>query len=194
MPQKQHAPTHDPVSSSERKQFPVKPSWKVLLGYGWLFAIALVLVQVALGFFSIHSLLPWLIGTPLCYLLCSFLSALSVTRLQEQTQKWRWGWISGLLTSLFGACLGSLVVFSFLCVEAITAFNSPPPPGGYVFGHTPPPPGLQMIASIFFSLIVLLVNFASVLLGMLGGLLGGFLKSCFSPIRDSTAESDHWTG
>jgi hypothetical protein len=53
---------------------------------------------------------------------------------------------------------------------------SPPPPTG----HSLPGPALGIVILIFFISVFLLVNFGSVFLGLLGGMLGGVLRSHIS--------------
>jgi len=177
----QHFPSDERFSHAERYTRPIKPSWKSLILYGLLFAVLLVFAQYALGYISgrLSSLYPWLIGTPLCYLLFSGFSALKTTGLQEKSQDIRWGCRSGLLTSLFGMLLGSLIVISYVILTVKTLQASPQ----LSAGHSLPGPGLGILILVFFIPVFLLVNFGSIFLGLLGGMLGGLLRSRLSTVK-----------
>jgi hypothetical protein len=181
MAHEQHFPSNERFSHSERYTRPIKPSRKSLILYGLLFAVLLVFAQYALSYICgrLSSLYPWLIGTPLCYLLFSGFSALKTTGLQEKSQDIRWGCISGLLTSIFGMLLGSLIVISFVIITVKTFQASPQLPTG----HSLPGPGLGIIILVFFIPVFLLVNFGSIFLGLLGGMLGGLLRSRLSTVK-----------
>lgn len=131
----------------------------------------LVPAEAALGVLSsrFSSLGPWLYGTPMCYLLFSGLSALITTMVQENAQKRPKGQVSGLFTSLVGAALGSLVVITLVTLSVISFRTSPPT----CTSHCLPGAGLGIIVLIAFVPVFIIVNFFSILLGLLGGELEG---------------------
>jgi hypothetical protein len=68
----------------------------------------------------------------------------------------------------------SIFPFRKLIIITVQTFQaSPPPPTG----HSLPGPALGIVILIFFVPVFLLVNFGSVFLGLLGGMLGGVLRS-----------------
>lgn len=173
--------------SPENERLPMKPSRKPFIGYGLLFGILLVPAEGALGVLSsrFSSLGPWFYGTPMCYLLFSGLSAFIITIVQENAQKRPKGQMIGLFSSLVGATLGSLVVITLVILSVISFRTSPPT----CTSHCLPGAGLGMIVLIAFVPVFIIVNFFSILLGLLGGKggekLGGVLRSSLLQKRRS---------
>ncbi|HEU4784508.1 MAG TPA: hypothetical protein VFS83_14300 [Ktedonobacterales bacterium] len=151
------------------------------------------LSQIGMAFLGANgaSLLPWLVGTPICYFLIGGVGAFTtVSGLVPSQARGRGAWV-GLIVGISGACTAGLIVAAFV----IWNFAIPPQsalllhphagvmPRALYFGMTMPgsPRVWLALALIFFVPIFLGVNLLGIGLAPLGGLLGGYLRARVSP-------------
>ncbi|HKW20199.1 MAG TPA: hypothetical protein VJO13_02400 [Ktedonobacterales bacterium] len=151
--------------------------------------ILVPLTQVGVAFLGARgaSLLPWLVGTPICYFLIGGLGAFTtVCGLVPSQARGRGAWV-GLTAAISGACTAGLIVAAFV----IWNFAIPPQsalllhpqagvmPRALYFGMTMPgsPRVWLALALIFFVPIFLGVNLLGIGLAPLGGMLGGYLRA-----------------
>lgn len=141
-----------------------------------LFGVLLVAAQGALLFLGVRSssLLPWLIGTPVCYLLVSVLCALSMPRSGEKSASARKGTLSGLCTGLCSTLIATVI----LAGDGIYHIYRPDP---QISPHTMVPTAPPSWALLLFFLIPFVaVNLISVGFATLGGWLGSLLQTRYA--------------
>lgn len=137
------------------------------------------------------SLLPWLVGTPICYFLIGGLGAFATVSGLVPAQARKRGARVGLTAGISGICSSVLI----LAAIVIWNFVSPPQPASLLHPQPGVTPrllyfGMTVPGSDQFWLVLILIFFAPIFLGAnllgaglapLGGLLGGYLKARISP-------------
>ncbi len=148
---------------------------KAFILFVLLFGVLLVAAQGAIVFLAAHSssLLPWLIGTPVCYLLVSVLCALAMPRSGEKSASARKGALSGLFT---GLC-STLIATAILAGDGIYQIYRPDPQIPSRMAPTLPPSWALLL---FFLIPFVAVNLISVGFATLGGWLGGLLQTRYA--------------
>jgi hypothetical protein len=147
------------------------------------------LSQVAVAYLGARgaSLLPWLVGTPVCYFLIGGLGAFTtVSGLVPSRARSKGAWV-GFIAGISGACSALLIVAAFIIwnfaisPQAASLFHPQAGvmPRALYFGMTMPgsPRVWLALALIFFVPIFLGVNLFGIGLAPLGGMLGGYLRA-----------------
>ncbi|HEY7342915.1 MAG TPA: hypothetical protein VH591_18725 [Ktedonobacterales bacterium] len=137
------------------------------------------------------SLLPWLVGTPICYFLIGGLGAFATVSGLVPAQARKRGARVGLTAGISGACssvliLAAIVIWNFAILPQSALVLHPQTgvmPRALYFGMTMPgsPRVWLALALIFFVPIFLGVNLLGIGLAPLGGMLGGYLRARVSP-------------
>lgn len=151
------------------------------------------LSQIGMAFLGARgaSLLPWLVGTPICYFLIGGMGAFTMVSGLISAQARKRGTRVGLAAGISGACssvliLAAIVIWNFAIPPQSALLLHPQAgvmPRALYFGMTMPgsPRVWLALALIFFVPIFLGVNLLGVGLAPLGGMLGGYLRSRVSP-------------
>jgi hypothetical protein len=141
-----------------------------------------------MAFLGAHgaSLLPWLVGTPICYFLTGGLGAFTtVSGLIPARARSRGGWV-GFVAGICGACSAGLIV----AAGAVWALAASPQPASLLRPQVGVAPHVFYTvssgSSLRFSLIAIIVILLPIFLGVnllgvglapLGGMLGGYLRA-----------------
>jgi len=137
-----------------------------------LFGVLLVAVQGAVVFLASRSssLLVWLIGTPVCYLLVSVLCALAMPRSGEKSASARNGTLSGLFTGLCSTLMATIILAGY----GVYGIYRPDPQIPSRMAPTLPPSWALLL---IFLIPFVAVNLIGVGFATLGGLVGGLLQT-----------------
>ena len=145
--------------------------------------------QIAVAFLGARmaSLLPWLVGTPICYFLIGGLGAFATVSGLVPAQARKRGARVGLTAGISGACSSVLILAAIVVGNIVSPLQTGSlfhPQAGVMpralyFGMTMPgsPRVWLALALIFFVPIFLGVNLLGLGLAPLGGMLGGYLRA-----------------
>jgi hypothetical protein len=136
------------------------------------------------------SLLPWLVGTPICYFLIGGLGAFTtVSGLVPARARSRGAWV-GFVAGICGVCSAGLIVAAF----AVWALAASPQSAALLHPQVGVAPhvfdAVFSGSSLRFPLIAIIVILLPIFLGVnllgvglapLGGMLGGYLRALISP-------------
>lgn len=150
------------------------------------------LSQIGMAFLGARgaSLLPWLVGTPICYFLIGGVAAFTtVSDLVPAQARTRGAWV-GFVAGISGACssvliLAAIVVWNFATLpQAASLFHPQVGVAPHVFNAVFSGPWLRIpliVIIVLFLPFFLGVNLLGLGLAPLGGMLGRYLRARVSP-------------